>query len=212
MSDVKSFGRVVTHVQPRRRKGKRRGRGGRVSGLFRMTTTNLFRLTEQTADITTDGSGVAKGFASADPSGGSGSTWTATEWSPITNLFSEVRLVWFRVHISFAPSIPTTESVAPVFAISSVLNSVASAPTSINTVMDNADSKLWQTIQQTRLVAPFFTLRPRQLLNFAVTTTPNPGSYAGCPGSIQWYGAGHVASTTIARVICEGVYEFRSRI
>lgn len=164
--------------------------------------------------ISSNGSGLLAGYQNADPSGGTGSTWTSTEWTAITSLYSQVRMIEFSVY--FTPVSPEdtkviTSSGGNASYVSGVLSSVSAAPTTRSQVWDNADAKIFCPLSMTTGKAFKHTIRPRSL-NWAVVTTPNPGSYAGCPGAIQYYGDGFPGSTPIFAVSMEGIYEFRSRI
>jgi len=182
-----------------------------------MSSIRSFRLVDGATTPTvqnTNGSGVAAGFANADPSGGSGSTWTAAEWSNLITLYSQVRLVEFKVHIFPAPGFDSklAGDLSNYLVISSVLSSVSTAPTSAHSVFDNADAKLWTPYAMTTGKPITHTLRPAGRPQWAVVTSPNPGSFAGCPGSIQWYTDLLPVSQLAFLYLVEGIYEFRSRI
>jgi len=95
--------------------------------------------------------------------------------------------------------------------ISSALSSISANPTSTTQVLDNADAKLYRFASCTN-GSPFIHTLKGTDLNWAVVTTPNPGSYAGCPGAIQFYGDGYSTSSTVGKLGIVGVYSFRSRI
>jgi len=198
-----------------RRPRRRNNNPGR--NLRSLQTVQRFRLVDNNSPllyITSNGSGILAGFQSADPSGGSGSTWTANEWTTITALFSQVKLIEFS--INFSPVSPEdtkniTTSGGNACYISGVLSSVAAAPTTRAQVWDNADAKIICPLSMTTGRAYKHTIRPGGV-KWAVVTSPNPGSFAGCPGSIQYYGDGFVVSSPIFAVSMEGVYAFRSRI
>jgi hypothetical protein len=204
----------------RRKENKKRGRrtGGPGRSLRSLNRTVRFRLTDNNSPllyISSNGSGIVSGYQNADPSGGSGSTWTSTEWSALTSLYSEVRMIEFSIY--FTPVSPEdtkniTTSGGNAVTVSGVLSSVAAAPTSRAQVWDNADAKIFCCLSMTTGKPYKHTIRPGRKLNWAVVTTPNPGSYAGCPGAIQYYGDGMVASAPLFAVSMEGIYEFRSRI
>jgi hypothetical protein len=200
-----------------KKRGRRSNRGFIDRKLRDMSTVVRFRIVDNNvspAQLSASGSGVLAGYQNADPSGGSGATWTASEWSTITALYSEVRLVEFTVN--FMPVPPQDNKVsgdiANYLTTSTVLNSLSSAPTSSSQVYDNADGKI-HCFLTTRSPKPIkVTLRPKGPLNWAVVTSPNPGSYAGCPGAIQWYTDSQVVSVVYFLIKMEGIYEFRSRI
>jgi len=175
--------------------------------LVDLNTPYLFRLVSS-ATLSTNGSGVVAGYQNADPSGGSGSTWTATEWSALTSLFSEVKMREFRLTFVFDTYAALVSY--PAICISGVKSYINSAPTSIVQVWDNADAVIWNS-RDTSKNGITHGIKGTDL-NYAVVTTPNPGSYAGCPGAIQWYGSGAGTSQSIGLIMIEGIYEFRSRI
>jgi len=202
------------------RKKRRGGRrvGGRVPrGLTSLNTTVRFRLTDNNQPllyVLSNGSGLIGGYQNADPSGGSGATWTSSEWSTITALYSQVRMISFSV--IFTPVAPEdtkviTSSGGNAAYVSGVLSSLATAPTTRSQVFDNADCKIFCPLSMTTGRPYVHTIRPRSV-NWAVVTSPNPGSFAGCPGGIQYYGDGYPITTPIFAVSMMGIYEFRSRI
>jgi len=177
-----------------------------ASSIVDMNTVYKFRLTNS-ANLTTTGGGVLQGYENADPSGGSGSTWTATEWSALISLFSEVKMDMFQLW--FSPVTGLTQG-APLM-ISGVLSSVSANPTSVNQVLDNADAQAWCLGTTKEPFSYKHTIRGSDL-GWAIVTTPSPGSYAGCTGAIQYYGDGYSTTTTVAKLYIVGVYSFRSRI
>jgi len=180
-----------------------------AGSLVSLNTVYKFRLVHAPGGISSNGSGVMAGFHSADPSGGSGSTWTSVEWASLVALFSEVKLGRFSIH--FSPYVQNTQLLKGRLLISGVLSSVAAAPATKDNVWDNADAKVYNLGVETSLHGYVHTIRGSDL-NWAVVTTPNPGSYAGVPGSIQWFGDGYTISLGFADTDLEGIYKFRSRI
>jgi len=155
--------------------------------------------------------GVMAGAFNCDPSG-SGS-WTASEWSALTTLYSEVKVIWFKVTFNIAPqSDSKIDGTAPgnSLYVSAVMSNIGATPTSSAQVYDNAGAKVYQVFH-TRGMPVSHKLRQRDL-NYAIVTTPSPGSYAGCSGGIQWWMDQLPVSVTIGYAKIEGVYEFRSRI
>jgi len=182
-----------------------------------MSRIQKFRLVDNASSptqLSSTGGGVLAGYQNADPSGGSGATWTAQEWSAITTLYSQVRLVEFKVSLIPVPQFDTklAGDISNYLTISSVLSSVAAAPTSSHAVYDNADAKIYTPFAMTTGKPIVHILRPRGRPQWAVVTTPSPGSYAGCPGAIQWYADQLPVSAVIFMLLIEGIYEFRSRI
>jgi hypothetical protein len=187
-------------------------------GVTNVNTIYTFRLVDNNSPPqaqTSTAGGVLASYQNADPSGGSGATWASSEWSNLIAMFSEVRLKSFTVN--FVPVPPEDSKIAGTTAgnylfTSTVLSSISSAPTTSAQVFDNADGKMWTLFSRTASRGLRITLRPRRPLNWAVVTTPNPGSYAGCPGAIQWFADQLPVSTTCMCIKMEGIYEFRSRI
>lgn len=204
---------------PNRRVNRsRRSRRNRIQRSLRtLTRTQRFRLVDNNQPllyISSNGSGLVAGYQNADPSGGSGATWTAGEWSTVTALYSQVRMIEFSIY--FTPVSPedtkqiNTSGGNAIF-ISGVLSSLAAAPTTRAQVWDNADAKILNVLSFTTGKPYKHTIRPRST-NWAIVTSPNPGSFAGCPGGIQYYGDGFAATVPCFAVSMEGIYEFRSRI
>jgi len=177
-----------------------------AGSLISMDTIYKFRLVHGNVDVKSTGGGVVSGYENADPSGGSGSTWTALEWSSLITLFSQVKMHKFTCH--FTADIGLTQG--QVIAVSGVLSSLAGNPSTFDNSWDNADSKLWAPKEVS--LHGFVHSISGSDLNWAIVTTPNPGSYAGVPGAIQWYGSGFGATVTVGQVSMEGIYCFRSRI
>jgi hypothetical protein len=124
-------------------------------------------------------------------------------------LFTEVKLIEFRLHVCWANSALPINGYA---AFTPSLASTASPPGTGGAVWDNAEAKLVnpQFIKSSNGMN-VFTVKPRTGLEFASTTTPNPGSYAGIPGSIGYYGAGFPASASVATIFLEVFLMFRNR-
>jgi hypothetical protein len=177
-----------------------------AASLVDINTIYKFRLTNS-QNVTTTGGGIVTGYQNADPSGGAGSTWTASEWSSLTSLFSEVRFTKFVLHFGRVAGLTQGN---PVY-ISGVLSTVGANPSSTNQVWDNADAQILQLASETAQ-RPVKHSIVQSDVAFAIVTTPNPGSYAGCPGAIQYYGDGFATSTVVIKLAIEGYFEFRSRI
>jgi len=173
-----------------------------------------FRLVDNSTSgivLNSTAGGVMAGYFDSDPSGAG--AWTANEWSSLTALYSEVKVIWFKVTFNIAPqSDSKIDGTAPgnSLYVSGVLSNVSAAPTTSAQVYDNADAKVWQVFH-TRGRPVSHKIRQRNL-NYAIVTVPAPGSYAGCSGAIQWYMDQLPVSVTIGYAKIEGVYEFRSRI
>jgi len=172
-----------------------------------LDTIYEFRLVSAGLSLTVTGGGILGAFQTADPSGAG--SWTATEWASLIALFSEVRMKSFTVH--FVRALNTGIAAAQGMAISGVLSTVGSAPTTYSQVYDNADATIWAAGTDTSAHGYKHTIRGTDL-TWAIVTTPNPGAYAGCPGSIQYYTAGMTAGVTFGQYHLSGIYAFRSRI
>jgi len=160
---------------------------------------------------------VIAGFQSCDPSGGG--TWTASEWASLITLFSEVKFKKFSMHFwpvnLSSTTILNTPTLGNGLAISGVLSSVAAAPTTFNQVVDNADAVVYKFLNDYSDKVFVHTIKGTDI-SWAIVTTPNPGSYAGCPGSIQYFGNGFPtnagAGMALILYTMVGFYKFRSRI
>lgn len=165
--------------------------------------------------LQTDSSGLVKGSLLADPSVSTNSTYFSgspifDEWPAIQTLWSEVKLVQFEVRI--VPTYINDSKTAndSVLAIAGNLSNVA-APTSYNTVIDNADSHIYPIVYDTSARGTYHSIRPTNI-NFAATFSPAPGPYAGCPGAILIYGGNALpTSTVIGQIQVRGTYLLRSR-
>jgi hypothetical protein len=186
-----------------------------LTSLSRVAPFRLVDNSNPTQYLGSNGSGVIAGYQNADPSGGSGSTWTSAEWSALTSLYSEVRLrsfeIWFTPVSPEDTKLPST-SAGNILYVSGVLSSIAAAPTTRAQVLDNADAKIWTPLSSTTGRPFVHKIRPRGRPQWASVTSASPGSYAGCPGAIQWYGDGFPVSTNLMAISMIGYYEFRSRI
>jgi len=194
----------------------RRRRLGPTRSLTDMNKVVAFRLVDNSSTsllYASSASGVLAGYHNADPSGGG--TWTSAEWSSITALYSQVRLISFCLSFAPCPLEDTKLSgttAGSTIVVSSVLSTIGGAATARSQVWDNADAKVYNLLANQGKTPFKHYLRPKGTLQWAVVTTPNPGSYAGCPGGIQWYGDNFPDSSSIMTVYIEGIYEFRSRI
>lgn len=177
-----------------------------ASSLISINTEYDFRLISAGVAASSSGAGLLNGFQGADPSGGG--TWTATEWASLITLFSEVKMKSFS--ITFNRTFDTTIQLGNVLMVSGALSTIAAAPTTYSQVFDNADAKMYQVQADTSKTGYTHTIRGTDL-SWAIVTTPNPGGYAGCPGSIQYIGT-FTASKAVLLLSMHGVYAFRSRI
>jgi len=182
-----------------------------AASMVDLGTVYKFRLIHVIGGQSSSAGGVLSGYQNADPSGGAGSTWTAAEWASLITLFSEVRNVSFSIKINPYRNNLLLQSGA--LYVSGVLSSLAAAPTTADQCFDNADAKNYSIgTDSTRFGFSHTVKNTLSELSWAIVTTPNPGSYAGCPGAIQWFGNGFTASVAVIQYAVEGIYEFRSRI
>jgi len=180
-----------------------------AGSLIGLNTVYKFRLVHVATVISSTGAGVISSYHNADPSGGVGSTWTSAEWAALITLFSEVKMDSFSVHFSGYKS--NTQLLNNRIVISGVLSSVSAIPTTYDTVWDNADAVVYCLNTETSLHGYTHTIKGTDL-SWAIVTTPNPGSYAGVPGSIQFYGTAFTVTLPYLNTDLSGVYSFRSRI
>jgi hypothetical protein len=182
-----------------------------LSALVDQDTVYRFRLTGGPVFLATSGAGVTKGYETADPSGGG--TWTAAEWNNLTPLFSEVRLVEFKIHLAFTGVYDSNawQGTNPTFVWNTSLSTPGAAPTAISVVWDNASAKVLNPVVGNGKVYTM-VVKPRSGLAWAAVGSADPGSYAGCPGSINYYGENFPNSISVGFYYQEGIYEFRSRI
>jgi len=126
-------------------------------------------------------------------------------------LFTEVRLVAARVTIVNIN--PHSDGYATGFVKSDLaMNfndlSVATAPSSVLGVLDNAHSWLHPLAKADRCV---YSARVSSDRAFANTATPSPGPYAGCTGQFSFYQTALTASTSYFDYFLECEFEFRNR-
>jgi len=155
--------------------------------------------------------GVINAFVSADPSAAG---VNFPEWSSLSALFNEFKLVSLSVQFQMGPwAMPATWGVSsigpPNLMIASDLN-LASNPGSYAALADNADS----TMISPRLSATHgytHTLHGTEL-GWSQVATPTITPYAGAPGSVQFYGGfGTTTQTSCLQLLITGIYDFRSR-
>jgi len=188
-----------------------------AGSLVSLNTVYDFRLVPNATTFTflaSTAGGLISGFQNADPSGGAGSTWTASEWAALISLFSEVKMKSFEMHfwpINLSSTAAGTALLGNGLCISGVLSTVAAAPGATNVVLDNADAVIYKF--QNDYSDKVFVHRVKGTdLSWAIVTTPNPGSFAGVPGSIQYFGDGFIHTTALIFYTLVGFYSFRSRI
>jgi len=170
-----------------------------------------FRMASTALAISSNGSGIAAGYETCDPSGGG--TWTATEWASLTGLFNQVRCSKFVLHCVKGQNVASSGTGAtPYIVFGSTLATPTGAPGTVGIVWDNSDAKVHcpSNVSGSGMIVHAITL-DKSFVDFASIATPNPGSYAGCPGGILYYGANFSNGMTVLQYFLEGFYELQSR-
>jgi hypothetical protein len=158
--------------------------------------------------------GVVNSFLAADPSA---SGWNSPEWSTLSALFSEFRLVSLGIRISHNYNASISNGIANL-AICSNLGT-ATNPGSYAACADNADCTFY-SYQDTSKSAGgqgsgYVHVMHATDMNYSQVTTPTVEPYAGAPGSIQFYSDNGLASGTdsnIFQILIIGIYDFRIRV
>jgi hypothetical protein len=168
-------------------------------------TIYRFRLIDFNS-FASSGAGLLSGYISCSPG-----VTSFSEYTSLTNLFTEVRLVAARIHICNVN--PHADGYATGFVKSDVaMNyndlSVSVTPSSVLATLDNAHSWLHPLGKSTVSTYSAMVSKDRQ---FADTATPAPGPYAGCTGQFSFYQTALTASTTYFDYFLECEFEFRNR-
>jgi hypothetical protein len=171
------------------------------------------------AGCATNSSGVISTYISTDPSATLQTPFGATtqflEWSSITNLFQEVKLLQFEVQLVRMYADETKGDVWGPIGIASTSSPILASPGIYQQVIDNGDSQLWSLLGDQSGMNRYHALRMTQVA-WASISIPNPGSSngiaAGCPGSIIFFGNVLPTSATMFGVKYSGTYLLRTRI
>jgi hypothetical protein len=131
-----------------------------------------------------------------------------SEWSTFAGLFDEVRCTAFEVW--FAPYLDSAATLTAPLYVGSFTRTTAT-PGSAASVAVAPDAVLATTSNQSKLGYRHAMVVPRDIL-YAATSSPAPGPYAGCPGSIQVYSSGNVVSTPLFQYMVVGRYALRGRL
>jgi len=155
--------------------------------------------------------GVINTFFSCDPSA-AGTNFP--EWTTLTSLFSEFKLVEYGVQMVgdlwAAGALGTASAITSCVVAGNLGTSVA--PGSVTAVVDNADSKYVQFGKDTSTKGYTHIIRSTEI-GWSQVTTPTVTPYAGAPGCIQIYGNfGSISQSNALRCLIWGIYDFRSRI
>lgn len=158
----------------------------------------------------TQTTGVVNSFFACDPSAAG---INFPEWSTLTALFSEFRLVSLQiqfVHNNFAgTAFGTSSAFGPMIVAGNLGTAVA--PGSYANLADNADAVLWDP-RATNAYGIKHILHGHGI-GWSEVTTPTVTPYAGAPGSIQIYGNfGSSSQADVIHCLISGIYEFRSRV
>jgi len=182
-----------------------------VAGGF-VSLNKVYRFRLGGASNVTSTTGVINTYFSCDPSS-AGTNFP--EWSTLTSLFSEFRLVEYGVQFcsdawSYG-AYGVTAGAVPTCYIAGNLGT-ATAPGSITAVVDNADSCIVQFGKDSSTTGYTHVINGTGV-NWSQVVTPTVTPYAGAPGCIQIYGSfGSMSQANALRCLIWGIYEFRSRV
>jgi len=151
--------------------------------------------------ITTSAGGVWAAAVITNPSS------SFSEWSLFAPLFDEVKLELFSVAVFCSQQI--TSSASGTMVMGAFLNNTTT-PASANAVLMSGSSRPVSVCNYTSIPSKI-VLKPG-VLNWASTSSPSPGPYAGCPGSIQVYGTSLPVSLSIGSMTLVGRYILRGRL
>ncbi len=151
-------------------------------------------------------SGEAKGHFACDPSS---SGVNFPEYSSLASLFAEVKLVEFGIDICRTFTGGESKIPAILFAAN---QGTAVTPSAYADLADNSQT-MWFMYANNYPTGSKFVMKANGL-NWSQVTTPTVEPYAGCPGSIQFYGVysgGGTVSNAI-HVKVWGIYDFTIRV
>jgi hypothetical protein len=180
-----------------------------MAGSMLISQTDTYRfLLKGFSTVSSSAGGIVAAFIPCDPSS---TGFNFGEYSSLAALFSEVRLVGFRVQVVSVTSANGISSNENPLIIGSN-NSTSSAPTSVGQVVALPDSKFWSALHDTSALGYTHIVKVPSYgwsLTSSVTATP----YAGCPGCVQIYGTANagLGAQTVFLALVMGEYEFRSR-
>jgi hypothetical protein len=158
-------------------------------------------------------SGVINAFLAADPSA---SGWNSPEWSTLSALFSEFRLVALSARIVRNENRSASTNVYSLAVCSNLGTAVN--PGSYAACADNADCVFYSYLDTARYrdgISGYVHTMKGTELGWSEVTTPTVAPYAGAPGSIQFYSDNGAASGTdsnVFQIIISGIYDFRVRV
>jgi hypothetical protein len=130
-----------------------------------------------------------------------------TSWSTFNTLFDELKCVGLRVQ--FVPV--AGASTGAIFAVGSLISTSGASPSSVADVLSCPDANL-VAVGSTAPLGHIHKMRyPKDLL-YATIAAPQPGPFAGCPGSIRIYGQNFGATTRSIEVNIRATFIFRGRV
>lgn len=163
---------------------------------------------------TTDGSGNIAGMIPCDPSATLSSVFGSVamfnQWSSWVVLFRNIKCVAFEVKMLPCYTDEVKGDIAHALIVSGNLQAQITA-SNYGGLSDNTDSQLYNPTLDTASKGLYHSIRHRKSLQWADVNTPVPGGYAGCPGSISFYGAGFPASTQLVLIHVTGTYLLSNR-
>lgn len=176
------------------------GSGAFPAGLLDPNTIYRFRLCQHNY-FTSNGSGVLSGYISCDPA-----TTTFPEYAELITLFSEVRLA--KAMCAFGSDVGAAARANYPLPIAWDDENVASTPTSVDNVIDNARLFYHHLGNTWTMTTCTVNTKDRE---WASTATPSPGPYAGCTGEFLFYQNGLSNNLSYVEYYLTVEYEFRNR-
>jgi hypothetical protein len=177
---------------------------GLAKSLIDLNTVYRFRLSGY-SEIKFS-SGIINVYFACDPSS---SGVNFAEWTTLSDLFSEFKMVSFSLQLVPMRWFQDTLGTNPLGICGNLGTAVN--PGSYGAIMDNADAQLVNAGLTSNL-GYTHTVHGTHL-NYSVVSSPTTDPYAGAPGSIQLYQTSTGSSNTqMWGVKIVGVYDFRSRV
>lgn len=189
--------------QERKRSLGRTGTLPRSSMQIRIARNPLGEIPARIVDfgaLNSNSSGVLSTYIACDPS-----TFTVGDWKQYNAMYGEVKLLAAKIVFFRGQS---NTAIRPV-ACAGTLGTTG-APTSYIGVLDNPRSLYFVPAADTSNRGRTLSLKWRNL-NFANTATPDPGSFAGCPGGFGVYGDNLTATSTVLDYFIEVIVVLRNR-
>ena len=172
--------------------------------MFSPTAVAEFRLTTVTTVTATAGGGIASVFT-CDPS-------SFAEYSDILALFGEIRLKSTSIHIGDTGKIPVGGSNATgTIPVAFDVSNTSTAPANTGEVWSVPGARIKQIVFTPGSNGVFSMTAKIPPLEWALTSAPVPGPYAGCYGAWVMYRSALIANAYYFDVWIENVYEVRAR-